>query len=525
MKNTLNSLQFLPLTMLKRVNHISNYHQDKQKLFVFLGIYLTTWTLLATVLPLSMDLDSTEQVIWSQTWQWGYYKHPPMPSLLLYCLNHLFSGPSITLAVFAAQSGNVVALIYVWLLAKQLLPHRLAITAVLITSLIAYHNFRAVALNHNTVSLPFTAASLYYFYRAIHQPERLLMWSLLGIAGGLAMLTKYSAILILASFFVYVIWQRLWKNPLIIRGLFISILVFTVIFSPNIFWLIKHDWLPFTYLDRQLTASGGRLKLLGNFFANQGIRWWYTLLAVWFLTWISPHNVTTVDESSDFHDDRRFLLTMQFTPLLLAMLPLLINGNALNSNWVSAFFLPAGILLVHVFFRHYDEAQLLKNTSRLVWLIQLVVLLVFFGGAVVYPAMTGRNARTNYPSEQLANTVSMIWHEHQQQPLNIIIADNWLGGNALLHVRPEPTLLIDNNTVISPWVNRDDVASCGALVLTTIADKTSSVYDDLFKQASATGTFTLLWGYPPHGEVVNYAWAILSPRLNAAPCRFNSHAD
>jgi 4-amino-4-deoxy-L-arabinose transferase-like glycosyltransferase len=497
-------------------------NNDRQ-LFIFLGVYLAAWTILAAWLPSSMDLDSVEQVIWSRTWQWGYYKHPPMPSLILYVLNHLFGSPSIGLTVFAAQGGNVVALIYVWLLAKRLLPQQLAIVAVLITSLIAYHNFRAFAFNHNTVSLPFTAAALYYFYCAIRQPERLLLWLLVGVAGGLAMLTKYSAILVLASFVIYLLWERLWKNPLVLRGLLLSIVAFALVFSPNIIWLVEHDWLPFTYLDKQLTTSGGRLELLGNFLANQGIRWWYTLLAVWLLTRISPRHNAPIDEPNN--DDRRFLLIMQFSPLLLAMLPLLIKGNSLNSNWVSAFFLPSGILLVHYLFRSYEQSQLLKNTSRLVWGIQIVILLIFFGGSVLYPTMTGRSARTNYPSQELANTVSAIWHEHQQQPLSIVIAENWIGGNVLLHTRPEPLLLIDNDTVISPWLTRDDVASCGALVLTSVADKSSPVYADLFKQAAAIGTFALNWGYSPRGKVMGYAWAILSPKLNAAPCRLTAHAD
>jgi 4-amino-4-deoxy-L-arabinose transferase-like glycosyltransferase len=496
---------------------------DDRQLFIFLSIYLVAWTLLAAWLPLSMDLDSVEQVVWSRTWQWGYYKHPPMPSLILYVLNHLFGQPSIGLTVFAAQGGNVVALIYVWLLAKRLLPHQLAIVAVLITSLIAYHNFRAFAFNHNTVSLPFTAAALYYFYCAIRQPERQLLWLLIGVAGGLAMLTKYSAILVLASFVIYILWERLWKNPLVLRGLLLSIVVFVLVFSPNIIWLVEHDWLPFTYLDKQLTTSGGRLELLGNFFANQGIRWWYALLAVWLLTRISPRHDTPVDEANN--GDRRFLLFMQFTPLLLAMLPLLINGNSLNSNWVSAFFLPSGILLVHYLFRGYQQAQLLKNTSRLVWFIQIVILLIFFAGSVIYPAMSGRSARTNYPSQELADTVTTIWRDHQQQPLSIVIAENWVGGNVLLHTRPEPLLLIDNDTVISPWLTREDVASCGALVLTSIDDKSTPVYADLFNQAVAIGTFALNWGYAPRGKVMGYAWAILSPKPNAAPCRLTAHAD
>ena len=121
--------------------------KDELGLFAFLAVYLISWTLLSALLLLSSELDSIEQVVWSQSWQWGYYKHPPLPSALLHALNSLFGGPSIGLTVFAAQGCSVVALFYVWLLAKQMLPKKRAIVAVLITSLIAYHIH--VVFNHN----------------------------------------------------------------------------------------------------------------------------------------------------------------------------------------------------------------------------------------------------------------------------------------------------------------------------------------------------------------------------------------
>jgi 4-amino-4-deoxy-L-arabinose transferase-like glycosyltransferase len=461
-----------------------------------------------------MDLDSVEQVIWSRTAQWGYYKHPPLPSVLMFALNQPFGGASQGMMVFAAQTGNIIALFYVWLLARRMLSPAHAIVAVLITSLIAYHNFRAIVFNHNTVSLPFTAAIIYYFYCAVRQPERLGMWLLLGVAGGLAMLTKYSAILVLASVFIYVLWQSLWKNPLVVRGLFVSVLTFSVIFTPHIFWLIEHDWLPFTYIDRQLAPpADGRLYLLAEFLVNQGIRWWYTLLVVLLLYRISPKPITT--ESEVNHDNRRFLLVMQFGPLLLAMLPLLLKGNALNSNWVSAFFTPAGILLVHYFFQPYDAPQLLNNTQKVVCSVHAIILVIFFSVAVIYPAQVGRSARTNYPSSQLADTAAALWREHESQPLRIVIAENWLGGNVLLHTRPEPMLLIDNDITISLWLNRNDVAQCGALVLASPADRDTPIYADRFKQASATGIFTLNWGKPTLGKVEQVAWAIISPNSGA----------
>jgi 4-amino-4-deoxy-L-arabinose transferase-like glycosyltransferase len=498
-------------------------------LFAFLFTYLAAWTLMAGWLPLSMDVDSIEEVVWSQTWQWGYYKHPPLPSLLLYELNGVFGSPSIWLTAFAAQGCSVIALIYVWLLAKQILPSKLAIVAVLITSLIYYHNLKAVQFNHNTVSLPFTAAAIYYFYRALCTPERLLIWLQLGIACGLAILTKYSAVFVFAGFFVYVIWQRQWSNPLVIRGLLVSVLIFILMFSLNIFWLVEHDWLPFNYLDgyldNQLITFASRLKTLINYTETQALRFSYMLVAVWLLSKFSPRKLMIVNtpEPSSIHNNHRFLMIMLFTPLVLVLLPMILKGSFLGSNWVSAFFLPAGIVLVSCFFRQHDETQLLKNTQRLVWIIQVVVLLAFFIGTVIYPAMIGHSVKSNFPGRLLAERVSAIWQEHQQQSLSIVISNTWLGGNVMLHTRPEPTLLIDNDTVISPWVGRQDVASCGALVLTTVAEKALPNYSALFSQALITGTFSLPWGNDLDAAQSQYAWAILAPEPNQSPCRFNSN--
>lgn len=493
--------------------------RDDRQLFYFLLIYLLAWTLLVGLLPSSMVLDSVEEVAWSRIWQWGYYKHPPLPSILISGLNHLLGGPSMWVTMFAAQGCNVTALIYVWLLAKRILPHKLAIVAVLITSLIGYHNFSASSFDHNTVSLPFSAAIIYYFYCAIRNPERISTWLILGIAAGLAMLTKYSALLIITGAFVYLILQKQWSNPLVIRGLLASILIFTLALSPHVNWLINNNWLPFTYLYNELSATASRIDILGQFFFGQILPFLPMFFGVFLLINISPRKLIIADalNSREQDDDLRFLFAMLLTPLILALLPPMINGYFLSRNWVSAFFLPTGIVIVKCFFCRYDENQLLQNTRRAVWPIQTVILLAFLVLKVFYPTITGHPVRTNFPSQLLAERASTIWHEHQQQPLAIVIADTWLGSNVLLNIRPEPILLIDNNLVISTWTHQQDIANCGALVLTSIEEKNTSTYSVLFNQAVATGTFTLPWG----NLSLEYAWAILPPESGHSTCRFN----
>jgi 4-amino-4-deoxy-L-arabinose transferase-like glycosyltransferase len=505
-------------------------NKDELGLFAFLAVYLISWTLLAAFLPLSTELDSIEQVVWSQSWQWGYYKHPPLPSALLHVLNSLLGGPSIGLTAFAAQGCAVLALIYVWLLAKQMLPRKLAIVAVLITSLIAYHNFRAFPFNHNSASLPFTAAALYYFYCALRYPKRLSNWLWLGLVCGLAMLTKYSAALIMASFFVYIVWQRLWVDARIIRGLLVSSVVFMLIFSPHVAWLAENNWLPFTYLNNELALSGGRVSILAVFFANQIIRLSFMLpllLWVWYLSKKGAIKVTAIQsfEQPGASYDLRFLLIVLLTPLVLAMITPLLKGSPLNSNWVSAFFLPAGILVTKCLFYRFDQAQLLRHASWLAWITQAMILVSFFLGAVIYPSSIGRKATLIFPGQALTDKVTEIWHTQQKTPLAIVISDTWTGGNILLHARPEPTLLIDNSTQISPWVSTKDVSACGAFIITIKSETVPAAYPLLFSQAIAKGEFSLTWGRPPLGKEVYYMWAIKPPMPGEATCRFTTLPD
>ena len=516
-----------PISLIRDKLSFIAMNKDELGLFTFLAAYLISWTLLAAFLPLSSELDSIEQVVWSQSWQWGYYKHPPLPSALLHALNSLFGGPSIGLTAFAAQSCNVVALIYVWLLAKQMLPRKLAVVAVLITSLIAYHNFRAFPFNHNSASLPFTAAALYYFYCAVRYPERLLNWLWLGLVCGLAMLTKYSAALVMAGFFVYIVWQRLWTDTRIVKGLLVSSIVFMLVFSPHIAWLFEHNWLPFSYLNNELALSGSRVIIFARFFANQLIRLSFTLPLLLWVWYLIKKGAIKVTASPSFEPpgtdyDLRFLLTVLLTPLILALMTPLMKGSLLNSNWVSAFFLPAGILTTKCLFYRFDQTQLLKQASRLAWITQALILIFFFLGGVIYPSITGRKATLLFPGQELADKVTEIWHGQQKTPLAIVISDTWTGGNILLHSHPEPTLFIDNNSQEAPWVNASDVAACGAFIITVKTETVPNADSRLFSQASAKGEFSLAWGSPPLGNDVHYMWAIEPPVQGAGVCRFTS---
>ncbi|MGI4935897.1 MAG: glycosyltransferase family 39 protein, partial [Janthinobacterium lividum] len=98
------------------------------------------------------ELDSAEQFIWSFALEGGYWKHPPVPSWIMHFLVAVF-GPSVPLPYIATQVAIVTAMALTWRLACEFMTPQRALIAMLLTSLVTYHNIGGDNYNHNTVLL------------------------------------------------------------------------------------------------------------------------------------------------------------------------------------------------------------------------------------------------------------------------------------------------------------------------------------------------------------------------------------
>ena len=51
---------------------------------LWLFLYFIIWAFAPFILTSSYPLDVPEGIYWGREWQWGYYKHPPLSSWILY---------------------------------------------------------------------------------------------------------------------------------------------------------------------------------------------------------------------------------------------------------------------------------------------------------------------------------------------------------------------------------------------------------------------------------------------------------
>src|SRR5690606_19760743 len=57
---------------------------------LFLMAYFLVWSITPSFLASSVPFDVSEGINWGSEWQWGYYKHPPLSSWILYSFYQLF---------------------------------------------------------------------------------------------------------------------------------------------------------------------------------------------------------------------------------------------------------------------------------------------------------------------------------------------------------------------------------------------------------------------------------------------------
>ncbi len=210
--------------------------------------YVAAWTVLPALLAPSMPFDVVEGIAWGHEWQWGYYKHPPLPAWLLY---PAYVGLGKFGPYLGGQLSIVLALVYVYRLARELLgPERAGLAAALLYG-VAYYTWPTLSFNHNIAQIPVWAALAWHAHAAM-QRNRTRDWVWLGVWAGLGLLTKYSSAVMLACLAAYLVLgpqRRLLRQ----RGPWLALVV-----APHALWLWQHDGMPFTYLAERSQRLHGR---------------------------------------------------------------------------------------------------------------------------------------------------------------------------------------------------------------------------------------------------------------------------
>ena len=205
------------------------------------------WTLILINLKAAQDvhMDVAEAFAWGQKLQWGYGKHPPLSGWVAGVWFKLFpvrDWSTYALAMATVSCGMVIS----WFTALHVVDRRRAFFVVVMLALYPIFNFKGFKYNADLlqlVTLPLLV--LAYLHAFARRDVRSGIW--LGLAGALALLTKYWVVTMIGAIGLAALIHPERLRFLSSPAPWVAVATLVVALIPHLVWLKQADFAPFAY--------------------------------------------------------------------------------------------------------------------------------------------------------------------------------------------------------------------------------------------------------------------------------------
>jgi 4-amino-4-deoxy-L-arabinose transferase-like glycosyltransferase len=228
--------------------------------------------------------------VWSRHLALGYLDHPPMIAWLIALSTAIFGTSEWSVRLPCALLGATTLLVALWMLRRQPLTtpaRRTALAMLLLGPLMAALGTLATP---DTPSFCFSTFALACALQAIqHETShraRANWWLAFGLFCGLALLSKYTSILLPISVLLALATSSSGRRHLLNPGIWLGLIFALVVFSPVLWWNAQHHWASFRFqLHHGFTTEGTgiaeaplltpakRLASLATYLAGQAAVW------------------------------------------------------------------------------------------------------------------------------------------------------------------------------------------------------------------------------------------------------------
>ncbi|WP_024850496.1 ArnT family glycosyltransferase [Hydrogenovibrio kuenenii] len=227
-----------------------NLHQNSAYGYALLLILaMTAWHLILAG-RVNLSVDEAHYALYGLKLDWSYFDHPPMVGWLnaiATYFSHSDFGLRVIPITFFAASNFVL-----YHVACRLYPSFRWIgfwTLALVNSAFMFE-LLATSMLPDT---PLMFASLMAVWHLLNlrdaseqRHSTLKYWLWLGFWIGIAGLSKYTSVILIASLVLIVLLERRW-NWLWDKGLWFAIVLAGIMITPVLYWNATHDWISFLY--------------------------------------------------------------------------------------------------------------------------------------------------------------------------------------------------------------------------------------------------------------------------------------
>src|SRR5215475_3140134 len=205
------------------------------------------WTRILIDLKAAQDvhMDVAEAFAWGQKFQLGYGKHPPLSGWIAGLWFRFF--PVADWSTYAlAMTTLGVALVICWLVAIRVVDYRRAFFVVVMLALYPIFNFKGFKYNPDLLQLV-TLPLVVLAYLNAFEKRSWLSGVLLGLAGALALMTKYWVLTMIGAIGLTALIHPERLKFLRSPAPWVAIAAAVVAMIPHLIWLKQVNFVPLTY--------------------------------------------------------------------------------------------------------------------------------------------------------------------------------------------------------------------------------------------------------------------------------------
>lgn len=468
-------------------------------LIIFQMIY---WTLVPYVAHMAPPLDATEMYGWSLSFEWGFYKHPPMPTWIVAIVQFLVGKNILSLFLCGSLAISVTYFAVAWL-ANRFLTEKEAIVALFLYALTIYCHLWSTDFNHNQIQMPFWALSICLLWITLEK-GKVSHAFLLGVFMGLNALSKYTAAFIFPCAIMLLIFTKSWRVKIRWMHFLFAFIGFFLVFTPHLFWLTENDYMPFKYVSErivELDKGKNIYLLLLEYIGNTLLAHLILLISTIYCSLKYSKDPSRPYSSEENSKNQSFLIWIGLGPFLLSCL--IGFWVALYYRWVTPM-LPM-ITIFAVYFSRGRFTHLYKKK----FLIGFIILQLLFGIVYLNKARWNSNSsRGNYPAQEISREINQRWQIlFPNQPLHIVAGGEWEAGFVSLFSERRVYVFTLSDRLLAPWVTQEMVESCGMAMIAPSKKELEAFPEAQIQSPIIIPKSSL------HTEV-SITWAVLAPKGN-----------
>jgi 4-amino-4-deoxy-L-arabinose transferase-like glycosyltransferase len=245
-------------------------HAARQRLLAIVGlIVVLTCMRVAYASMMELRTDEAYYWTWSKESALSFLDHPPMIAWFIRFGTAMFGDTN-----FGVRFAGVLAMLVTQLLLADIVRRvthdvRAIVLVVLMPEAALYYGLLMAKVSPDIALIPFAVAMVWALVRLTESKDAR-WWLAAGVFAGLALLSKFTAIMLLpavAAFMLVPDWRARWlASPYP----WLAALIAVVLFLPVLIWNAEHDWASFRFqFVRAAATHGMSLRTLGEFISLQ----------------------------------------------------------------------------------------------------------------------------------------------------------------------------------------------------------------------------------------------------------------